>query len=153
MIGLVGRLLHAAVNLLQKLRRLVSLGRPPATGGVHAIALTPHGEFILVNLSYARGWRLPGGGRKAGETPDVAILRELREEIGMFSHGTVERITDFRYRSDDRRDNFDLFIVRDVLYRPKWSLEVRRVAAFPPSEPPAELARLARRLLIHAGLI
>jgi 8-oxo-dGTP pyrophosphatase MutT (NUDIX family) len=45
-------------------------------GGVHGIPLTPDGKVVLVILSYATGWRLPGGGRKAGEDPREAIFTE-----------------------------------------------------------------------------
>ncbi|MEO7828046.1 MAG: hypothetical protein ABIR60_12985, partial [Allosphingosinicella sp.] len=37
--------------------------------GVHAVALTERGKVILVRLTYAPGWRVPGGGRKRGEAP------------------------------------------------------------------------------------
>ena len=69
--------------------RLGWLMRRPRTFGAHAFALTTERQVVLVKLRYAPGWRLPGGGREAGEDPRAAVLRELREEIGMTSHGRV----------------------------------------------------------------
>jgi ADP-ribose pyrophosphatase YjhB (NUDIX family) len=116
------RLLHGAVCLFQDTRRLIWFFTKPETAGVHAIPLTPARKVVLVTLSYVRGWRLPGGGRARHEEAEVAELRELREEIGMYSHGVVQDVARFNHRPDHRKDRSTLFIVRDVAYRPKWSL-------------------------------
>ena len=84
---------------------------------------------MLVKLWYAPGWRLPGGGRDATEPPADAALRELREEIGMTSHGAVEPGCELEEEVDFKRDTCSLIIVRDVEYRPKrWNWEVEEVA-------------------------
>lgn len=85
--------------------------------GAHALAFTAERKLILVKLRYAQGWRVPGGGRGEDEDLRDAILRELREEIGMTAHGAV-------------RDSgiAELMIVEDVRYRPpKWSWEVEAI--------------------------
>lgn len=42
------------------------------------------GEVLLVRLSYEqRQWTLPGGHIEPGEAPDVAVVREVREETGL----------------------------------------------------------------------
>ncbi len=101
--------------------------RRPRTFGVHALALTPHGRVILVKLRYASGWRFPGGGRGVEEDPRDAVLRELREEIGLTSHGTIEAACHIEEQADYKRVLNSLFIVRDVEYRPRWSWEVEEV--------------------------
>ena len=128
-------------------RRLLWFFTNPATNGAHAIAITPDGKVVLVTLSYARGWRLPGGGVKSGEDPEEAVLRELREEIGMTSHGAVQKVTTFTHRPDFRKDESSLFVVRDVVYRQHWSLEIKAVRAFDPGALPPDLARITRKLL------
>jgi len=117
-------------------RRMLRAGRPAPSGqGAHAVALTPAGSVILVMLRYAPGWRLPGGGRDAGEDVAQAALRELREEIGMTAHGRV-------------RVDGGLVIVEDVAYRPpRWSWEVEAVCEAPLDRLPPDLSPRARRWL------
>src|SRR5215207_7427381 len=116
------RLVAMALHSLLKLNWFV---RRPRTFGAHAVALTPDGKVILVRLRYAPGWRLPGGGRAEDEDPRDAVLRELREEIGMTAHGPVTLAAELEKRPDFKRDLASLLIVREVRYRPRrWSWEV-----------------------------
>src|ERR1700759_5383523 len=43
------------------------------------------GKILLARHSYVSGWLLPGGGVERGEPPELAIMRELKEEIGLVS--------------------------------------------------------------------
>jgi ADP-ribose pyrophosphatase YjhB (NUDIX family) len=139
------------VDLLHRLRRSVWFFTSPSSTGVHAVALTPDRRIILVTLSYARGWRLPGGGRKADEPAEEAVLRELREEIGMTSHGAVRKVANFSHRSDHRKDRSSLFVVEDVAYEPRWSLEIKAVKEFDPDDLPPDSAPITRRLVAAAA--
>lgn len=53
----------------------------PLTLGVRVI-LAREGQVLLVQHTYQRGWLLPGGGVKRGETPEAAARREVWEEVG-----------------------------------------------------------------------
>jgi len=130
---------HAAV------KSLWFLGRPK-TFGAHAIALTPEGKMVLVKLRYSPGWRVPGGGRSVDEDPAEAALRELREEIGMISHGEVRLARDFEHEVDFKRDTASLVIVRDVRYHPpRWSWEVEQVCEADPGALPENLSPITAR--------
>jgi len=94
-----------------------------------------------VKLRYASGWRLPGGGRKEHEDPQEAVLRELREEIGMTSHGPVQCVAELHENPDYKRDTASLFLVPDVEYRPRWSLEVEAVTEADPAHLPKDTAQ------------
>ena len=52
-----------------------------------AVALVVRGRKILLGRRaappYAGTWDLPGGFLEAGETPELALRRELREELGV----------------------------------------------------------------------
>lgn len=141
-------LLRTVATAFHKLMKVSSLVRRTKTFGAHAIALTPERRLILVKLWYARGWRMPGGGRSPDEPASEAALRELREEIGMTSHGAVEPGCELEEQVDFKRDTCSLIIVRDVEYRPKrWSWEVEAVCDAPLDDLPADLAAPARRWL------
>ncbi|MEM6313659.1 MAG: GNAT family N-acetyltransferase [Planctomycetota bacterium] len=51
--------------------------------------------LALVNLDPAgpTGWEVPGGGVDPGETPEVAVLRELHEEAGIDDARIVRKLT------------------------------------------------------------
>lgn len=149
---MLGRILHFGVNAFQSLRRSIWFFSRPRTQGVHAVPLTPDGKVVLVTLSYAKGWRLPGGGRKADEDPREAILRELREEIGLTAYTSIEPVCDFEHRPDFRRGEATLFVVRGVQFQPRWSLEVRAVETFDLGALPYDTAAITRRLLRLAKL-
>ena len=124
----IDTLLRGGLTAAHRLLKLGWFVRRPRTFGAHALALTPERKVILVRLRYAPGWRLPGGGRDAAENPRDAVLRELREEIGMVGHGAVRLACELDENSDFKRDLAALLVVEDVRYEPRWSWEVERVA-------------------------
>lgn len=118
--------------------------RRPRTFGAHALALTPERKLVLVKLRYASGWGVPGGGRNPGESAEEAGLRELREEIGLTAQGRVRLACEVEQAVHFKRDLSALLIVEDVVYRPRWNLEVEQVAEFaigdlPPDTIPSTL--------------
>jgi 8-oxo-dGTP pyrophosphatase MutT (NUDIX family) len=138
------RILRVALTAAHKLMKLGWFVRRPRTFGAHALALTPDRKLILVSLRYAPGWRLPGGGRGAGEDPADAVLRELREEIGMTGHGRVRLAAELEEGTDFKHDLASLLVVEDVRYSPpSWSWEVERIAEFDPAALPADMAPIA----------
>jgi len=130
--SLVDRLVRPLATAFHRLMK--GMRRRPARAGAHAIALTPEREFILVKLRYAAGWRVPGGGRREGEELRDAVLRELREEIGMTSHGAVRKAAP------------GLLVVEDVRYcPPRWSWEIESVRETAADDLPRDLSpRTAR---------
>lgn len=70
---------NAAFHVYMTLRAMLS----PTVMGVAALVLDGEGRVLLVRHGYNPGWRLPGGGVSRGEPPAAAVLRELREEVGL----------------------------------------------------------------------
>jgi 8-oxo-dGTP pyrophosphatase MutT (NUDIX family) len=101
------------------------------TPGVSAMVVTADGRIVLVRHSYRPGWHFPGGGRKRGEAPEQAILRELREEIGLVAWAGIEPIASASGAPH-------AFIVTGAEYRFRPSLEIEQALAFAPDGLPAD---------------
>lgn len=55
------------------------------TLGVRAVVRDDEGRFLLVRHTYAPGWLFPGGGVDRKESLEDALVRELREEVGVLA--------------------------------------------------------------------
>lgn len=119
----------------------------PRTQGVRAIAVTAAGQLLLVRHSYVDGWHLPGGGQEPGESAEAAVLRELREETGMVSHGAVRVLGALQHRPNFRRDTVTLALVEQVEFAFRPSLEIVEVGAFAPDALPDGTTAATRRRL------
>jgi len=78
-------------GLLRIYRRLPTLGRrwvvrtiaPSFTVGAMAIIERADGHRLFVRHIYRQHWGVPGGLLERGETPEVAVAREVFEEVGL----------------------------------------------------------------------
>ena len=143
-------LVRAVVTAFQQARRALWFVWRPNVRGVLAVPITPEGKIVLVRLTYDRGWHLPGGGLKRGERPRDGALRELTEEIGLTGHGEVECVQSFEHRPDFRRGTSTLFIVRDVRYAFRRSIEIEDAAEYDLDSLPAATTPLTRRKIAEA---
>jgi 8-oxo-dGTP pyrophosphatase MutT (NUDIX family) len=138
--------LRLILTAAHKLLKIAWFVRRPRTRGAHAVALTAERKLILVKLRYARGWRLPGGGRRPNEYAQAAVIRELREEIGMTAYGRIRFACELEESVDFKRDLAALLIVEDVRYQPRrWSWEVEQVSEFAIEHLPPDVASLTLR--------
>jgi len=63
---------------------LIFLLAPKVTLGVAAVVMDDEGRVLLVHHTYRRSpWNFPGGLVGRCEQPDAALVRELREELGL----------------------------------------------------------------------
>ena len=143
-------LVRLTMTVLQTLRRGFWFVTRPKAFGVHAVALTPVGRVVLVRHTYAKGWRLPGGGIGRREEPREAILRELEEEIGLESWTGMSRIAVFEHRPDFRRGQGTLFRIDGIAYRPRRSLEIDEIGAFDPAALPPGTTDFTREMIAEA---
>jgi ADP-ribose pyrophosphatase YjhB (NUDIX family) len=105
------------------------------------------GKVVLVRQSYARGWHLPGGGVKRGEPPEHAVLRELKEEIGLSWSSAPEFVGIFTRKVWPATSVVALYRVREARFDFKPNLEVREIVLADPALPPPDTSRGARRRL------
>ena len=99
-----------------------------------AVIFDPEGRILLVKLTYQRlhPWGLPGGSLDYSETPEDAILREVREETGWRI-----AIDDFLFVKSWAPDRIGLYYhchVEDGEFQP--SDEVSEFGYFPLDELP-----------------
>lgn len=128
------------------LRAMIS----PVAFGAHALVEDAHGRVLLARhtYTYRQGWLLPGGGAGRGEAASDAVIRELREEVGLTAYRSCELFGLYTRKSVLATNVIALFRVRDAILSFKPNLEVREIvfadpAAPPPGTAPGVLRRLA----------
>ena len=104
-------------------------------------------KLVLVRQSYAAGWHLPGGGVKRDEPPAEAVLRELREEIGLSWASEPQLIGIFIRKVWLTTNVIALYRVRDSRFYFKPNLEVREIVLADPAAPPPGTRPGVRRRL------
>lgn len=122
-----GPLLVVAAALIDQAGRVLVQQRPPGKG-------------------HAGLWEFPGGKLESGETPEAALVRELREELGItVDPATLEPLTFASAPLDDRRLILLLYVCRAWAGTPQayeatalqWDFPVAlRVLPMPPADVP-----------------
>jgi bis(5'-nucleosidyl)-tetraphosphatase len=69
--------------------------------------------FLVVSSSDGGHWVLPKGHIQAGESEEMAALRELREEAGVIGK-IIERLTIEEFETDKERITVQYFLVEEM---------------------------------------
>jgi 8-oxo-dGTP diphosphatase len=94
---------HRSTELtISRPRKLVVAGLIVAADRPCQVLLTQR----RADQSFALDWEFPGGKVEAGESPQIALRRELTEEIGIDAN--IGRIWDTLFH---KHDNFDLLML------------------------------------------
>lgn len=118
--------------------RVIRLTQQKFTVSVAAVVTNERREVLLLDhvLRPVSNWGIPGGFVNAGEQPDKAISRELREETGL----ELKNVSMVRVRTHNRHVEI-LFRAEATGEARATSREINRAAWFPAADIPAELSR------------
>jgi len=105
------------------------------------------GKVLLVRHSYVAGWLLPGGGVRRGEPPADAILREMKEEIGLTGSAQPQLFGLYSRKAGWATNVIALFHLRDAEFRFTPNVEIREIVFADPLAPPARTPPSVRRRL------
>lgn len=111
------------------------------------------GKVLLVRHSYVAGWLLPGGGVARGEPAERAVIREMKEEIGLERCAPPELFGLYSRKTGWATNVIVLYRLRDAEFTFKPNAEIREIQFADPANPPEGTPRsVATRLKEFAGL-
>ncbi|KTD40410.1 NUDIX domain-containing protein [Legionella parisiensis] len=109
---------------IRKLQSLLGL----KTLGSRAIILNHNHQILLVKHTYQPHWYLPGGGVKKGESAKEAIIRELKEEVGIIPTEEPQLFGIYFHTYMGVNDYPVIFIIKNFTSREAYSHEIEQMA-------------------------
>jgi ADP-ribose pyrophosphatase YjhB (NUDIX family) len=122
------------------------MGQRRFTVTAGAIIFDEQGRILLLDHVFRPdgGWGIPGGFLSKGEQPEIALRRELREEIGI----EVEDVEMLFVRTLPRPRQIEIYFRASAIGTPEpCSFEIKSAAWFSVDELPPELSKDQRRLI------
>ncbi|MGH9932917.1 MAG: NUDIX hydrolase [Pyrinomonadaceae bacterium] len=133
---LLGAIWRRAPKALRRWTVRLSHPRFAVTAG--AVVTDRRGRVLLLKHRFrpGAGWGMPGGFIEHGEQPELALRRELREEIGL----EVEQLKLFTTRAFKKPKQVEIVFCCQAVGDPdQLSFEIQEAVWFLPSEFPEEL--------------
>jgi ADP-ribose pyrophosphatase YjhB (NUDIX family) len=129
------------------------LGRIGLAAKIAVQALLSPVAFAACGLIVRDGKVLPGGGVARGEPAEIAIIREMKEEIGLTDCAPPNLFGLYSRRSGWATNVIALYRLDDVDFTFTPNFEIREIRFADPLAPPdGTPASVKRRLLEFAGV-
>ena len=120
-------ILHKIVNrVIRKCQSVLGV----CTLGSRAIVLNPQNQVLLVKHTYQPHWYIPGGGVKKRESAKAAVLRELKEEVGLSVIGEPELFSIYHHTYLGVSDYPIIYIVKNYSLTNVSSPEIEKMGWF-----------------------
>lgn len=115
-----------ANRIVRKCQSLIGM----STLGARAIVLNSQNQILLVKHTYQPHWYIPGGGVKKGESAKMAMLRELKEEVGITVIGEPTLFGIYHHTYLGVNDYPIIYIVKNYSLEKATSPEIEQMAWF-----------------------
>jgi 8-oxo-dGTP pyrophosphatase MutT (NUDIX family) len=119
----------------------------PVSFGTNAIVELAGGKVVLVRHRYMPGLCFPGGGICPGEAPADAILRELKEEVGLQRFDALELFGLYARKVGWTTNVIALYRLNSTVIDFKPNVEISEIAEVDPRDPPPDTSPATRRRL------
>lgn len=120
-------ILHKIANrAIRKCQSILGM----CTLGSHAIVLNAQNQILLVKHTYQSHWYIPGGGVKKQESAKTAIIRELKEEVGLTVIGEPELFGIYHHTYLGVSDYPIIYIVKKFSIENTDSPEIEQIGWF-----------------------
>jgi ADP-ribose pyrophosphatase YjhB (NUDIX family) len=112
-----------AVRKIQSVLGMITLG-------AQAIIINPENQVLLVKHTYQPHWYLPGGGVKKGESVKTAVLRELKEEVGLITNEEPQLFGVYFHTYLGVNDYPVIFVIKNYSMTDVHSPEIEQISWF-----------------------
>lgn len=140
---LIAPLFRIAIPVMRAWQYLLGI----SSLGARAIVINQRNQVLLVKHTYEPHWHIPGGGVKKGESPKVALLRELKEEVGLETREEPTLFGIYHHYCLKVNDYPIVYIVKNFSITEVSSLEIEDTGWFDYTALPALISAGTQRRL------